>query len=72
MKLVCGLFVISLTFLACNAKPQRQPTFTDEGLTRIELCPSNLPKVNDTFENRNEKTKLKFAIEEQGKRSELR
>jgi len=72
MKLVCGLFVISLTFLACNAKPQRQSTFTDEGLTRIELCPSKLPKVNDTFENRNEKTKLKFAIEEQGKRSELR
>jgi len=70
MKLAFGLFVISLTFLACYAKTTKRQAGGNDNL--IELCPSKLPKVNTTFEDRREKTKLKFAIEEQAKRSELR
>jgi len=68
MKLVCGLFIISLTILGCQSKFVKRAA---EEHTRVELCPSKLPNVNTTGYNR-EKVTLKDAIEEQGKRSELR
>ena len=65
-------FIFAISFLIFASNSHANPLTGENQTKRIDLCPSKLPKSNGTYSDFPRPVKLKVAIEEQGKLSELR